>query len=128
MSRPMKGYIYLAVPYSHKDPVVRMHRYHAVCLAAAKLMEMGYVIFSPITHTIPIESYVKEDMKLDHSFWMEQDLPILAKAAGLFILTLPGWKTSSGVQEEIEFAQEHHIPYQCVSYKDCLKKRIVWDY
>jgi len=86
--KPNTGYGYLAVPYSHSDPEIQAQRYQKVCKAAAKLMEAGFIIFSPITHTIPLEELVKPATKSDHEFWMRQDLPVLAQAAYMFVLTL----------------------------------------
>jgi len=125
--QPLKGYGYLAVPYSHPDPAVQAQRYHKVCTAAAKLMEQGFIIFSPITHTIPLENLVAPAIKASHGFWMNQDLPVLFKASYMLVLTLPGWKTSKGVLEEIACAEEWGIPFQLISYKDVMKGRVVWE-
>ena len=48
--------IYLASPYSHPDAVVREQRFRDVCLAAARLIRAGQIVFSPIAHSHPIAS------------------------------------------------------------------------
>ena len=44
------SFIYLATPYSHKDPQVRQNRYEHACKVAGKLMEEGNLVFCPIAH------------------------------------------------------------------------------
>lgn len=50
----MKPLIYIAVPYSHKEESVRLARFESVNRAACFLMNKGYHVFSPISHTHPI--------------------------------------------------------------------------
>ena len=45
---------YLATPYTDKDPLVKQERFQKVNKVAAKLIERGEIIFSPISHTHPI--------------------------------------------------------------------------
>ena len=49
--------IYLASPYTHHDPEVRLERYRAVCRAAAGLIRQGRVVFSPIAHSHAITEH-----------------------------------------------------------------------
>ena len=39
--------IYLATPYSHRDPEIRRARFDEVNKIAAKLMCKGYLVFTP---------------------------------------------------------------------------------
>lgn len=75
------------------------------CEAAAKLMEVGHVIFSPIAHSHPIEAYGMGEIK-DANFWLHQDFAILSRCDELYVLMLPGWKESHGVNREIDYANE----------------------
>lgn len=97
--------IYLASPYSHKDPVVRLQRFQMACESAAKLMEEGKVVFSPIAHSHPIEAYGMGEIK-DANFWLHQDFAILSRCDEMYVLMLDGWKESYGVNREIDFANE----------------------
>ena len=106
------GYSYLASPYTHPDPEIRLKRYEASCKAAAKLMKKGYAIFAPIAHSHPIEAHFDKPEGFD--FWMAQDLPILQGADRLIVLTLPGWKKSKGVAREIQEAEEIGMPIEYV--------------
>ena len=47
-----KTLVYLAVPYSHPDTAIRELRFYEANVAAAKLMQVGWLVFSPISHTL----------------------------------------------------------------------------
>ena len=96
--------IYLASPYSHPEPAVMELRYRAVCRCAGRLMREGHIVFSPIAHS---HSIAKEcGIPPDLGFWMRQDEPMIGLASELWIYTIPGWKTSLGVLEELRIAYD----------------------
>lgn len=103
------SFIYLASPYSHKCPEVRKKRVTEVAKVAARIMDSGSVVFSPVVHGHCIEMIGFTDPK-SHEFWMEQCLGMLSMAKELHVLCLSGWKVSSGVSIEIKFAQDNNIP------------------
>lgn len=109
----MNGYIYLASPYSHPDPAVRIVRFQAACHAAAQLMEAGAAVFCPIAHSHPIAEAMN-GKHTDHEFWMKQDLPLLHRADGICVLMLDGWLDSRGVQHEIDYALANNIPVKYI--------------
>jgi len=96
--------IYLAVPYSHPDRRIREQRYYEVTKFAGELMQEGYLVFSPITHSHPIACHV--DLPKDFEFWERFCLEILKRCDELWVLCLPGWTTSVGVRAEIAKAKE----------------------
>ena len=61
--------IYLAIPYSYNPE----ESFRIANEVAAELMEEGYVVFSPISHSHPICHFVKEENKISHEFWLRQD-------------------------------------------------------
>jgi hypothetical protein len=93
--------IYLASPYSHRDPAVRQHRFDAVCRVAAELIRHGAVVYSPIVHGHPLCRY---DLPTDWAFWQEYDLAFLKKCDRIVVLRLDGWQESVGVRAEVEAA------------------------
>lgn len=101
--------LYLASPYTSEDQDEQRMRYHQACRAAAKLMEQGHVVFSPIAHSHGIARFIENH---DHNFWMEQDLPFLEHADRLIVLTLPGWEKSRGIKQEIALAKAKDIPIE----------------
>lgn len=106
------SFVYLASPYSHSDPQVKVDRYKKVCKKASELMHTGEAIFSPIAHSHAIEM---EDGKVESgAYWMKQDLPILRYAKKLMVYCLPGWLESQGVALEINFAKSLDIPIEYI--------------
>ena len=109
------SFVYLASPYSHADPDVRLSRYDKACEKAARLMEQGYSVVSPIAQSHNIAFSLPEEIMLHHDFWMHQDLPIVECASEVIVLTLFGWEESKGVKAEIRHAKDIAIP---VEYHD----------
>jgi hypothetical protein len=108
-----KDLIYLACPYSSPDPAVREQRFHAVNRAAARLMEQGDLIFSPISHSHPIA--IDGGLPKDWGFWERYDRAILGCCRTLIVLCLPGWEQSVGVQAEIKIAKELGLDIEYIS-------------
>ena len=110
------GYEYLASPYTHPDANIRAARYRSVVAATAYLMLEGRVIFSPIAHSHNIELCMSAQQS--GSFWKRQDMPLLLNASRLVVLTLDGWKESSGLKWEIETAKEIGIPVEMMDWDE----------
>ena len=111
-------YTYLACPYSHPNPATRELRTRIADDYAARLMAAGHRVFSPLSHSHRVAEFLPTELLMDHDFWMKQDLPILAGASLMVILTLEGWTTSKGIAEEIEFAEARSIPVVHMSLYD----------
>lgn len=97
--------VYLAAPYSHKNPDVREARATVIGQMCAKLMLEGNVVFSPITHShalidvIPFEERTWE-------FFKWQDFSHIETCQELIVFCIPGWEDSRGVKDEISKARE----------------------
>lgn len=105
---------YLASPYTpHKGESVE-ERCRAAKIAAAKLMQAGHAVFSPIAHSHYIADHLPAHLRVDHDFWMAQDLPVLRACTRLVVLRLPGWERSRGVAREIEEAAKLGIPVEYI--------------
>lgn len=102
--------IYLAAPYSSDSELEKHWRFNCVNKKAAELMEKGYQVFSPISHSHPISNYVSTENNMSHDFWLRQDFWILEICNELHILQLDGWIESKGVRAEIKKANELNIP------------------
>jgi hypothetical protein len=94
---------YLASPYSHPDAAVREARFQAVCEAAARLMQDGRHVLSPIAHSHPIAAY---GLPTDWSYWEASARRHIEQCDELLVLMLDGWDHSVGVRAEIEIARE----------------------
>jgi hypothetical protein len=95
--------IYLASPYSHPDPAVRQDRFERVCKVAARMMERGEVVFSPIAHTHPIA--MKGNLPTDWEYWKKVDEEFIKACSKLGVLMLDGWEDSEGIEEEMKLAR-----------------------
>jgi hypothetical protein len=98
--------IYLATPYSHKGLLgrwVMWMRFRIVTRIAAKIMQKGYNVFSPITLTHPIARLGNID-QIDHEFWLKMDKWYVDRCDELWVVMLDGWKDSAGVKREIGWA------------------------
>lgn len=111
------SYIYLACPYSHHDPDVRMARVLAADQAAGILMDKGHIVYSPISHGARAAEFMKTD-PCSQRFWLRQCWPFLIGANGVHVLTLPGWTFSKGVRLEVEAAWAIGIPVCTISPQD----------
>jgi hypothetical protein len=108
-----KTFLYLACPYSHKDPGIRHDRFTRVTKAAGVLMEKGHVVYSPITHGHPI--VLQHDLPTDFEFWSKLNHAFLKHSHTLLILMLEGWRESKGIQDEITIALNLQIK---IKYRD----------
>ena len=106
--------IYLASPYSDPDPAVRQARFEAVCREAARLIEQGIVVFSPIAHSHPICIHGGLDPD-DLGLWMGFDGWFLRAAGEVCVLMLAGWLESKGVAAEVRMAKALRKPVTYVN-------------
>ena len=105
---------YLASPYSHPESSVRDERTRQATEAAAVIMvKQGDIVFSPLTHSVPIDQYIRKQygMEFGYEVWVQKvDLHILNKCSALYVLLLKGWDSSKGVRMEIDHAVKNGIP------------------
>lgn len=97
--------IYLCAPYTTDDKALLISRVVEINMKAAQLMDQGYNVFSPISHSHFIADFTKADA-LDHDFWLNQDLPFIEWCEEVWIYCLPGWEESRGIKREIEHAEK----------------------
>lgn len=78
--------VYLATPYSHKDPNIRQS--HPITLAGG--------------------------LPLGWEYWEEYDRIILSVCSKVLVFCQNGWEKSTGVAAEIKIANELGIPVEYV--------------
>jgi hypothetical protein len=114
--------IYLASPYSARlndgepDRDLMYIRFQDVCRVAAMLMNLGYVVFSPIAHSVSIAAHL--DNHLDAEFWLKQDFPLIHWCDELWMLMLDGWDQSKGMAREQEYAERLCKPIRFLKMED----------
>ena len=94
--------IYLASPYSDPDPHVRVQRYYSAMECTAALLNRGAIVYSPIVHFH--ELAIRHSLPTDAAWWQRQNEGMLSLVEALYVLAIPDWKTSLGVQAEIKWA------------------------
>lgn len=88
--------IYLASPYSG-TPAERMSRYHQALSFTERHLLRGKIIFSPIVYGHPFADSVGTSA----AAWKDFNAEMMDLASAFWVLTIPGWRESKGVQQEI---------------------------
>jgi hypothetical protein len=103
---------YLAVPYTYKHrdkrivEIVQRFRFELATRAMGWLINTyGWNVFSPITHSHPVH-VMCPDVRGDWEFWKKIDTEYLQISQRIVVLTVPGWRKSTGVTAEIEIANQ----------------------
>lgn len=108
------AYIYLASPYTDKNPLVRQTRYNQVAQTVVQLLNKNIFVYSPIVHCHEIAK--RYSLPKDFKFWQNYNYAMLRQAAALHIVKLEGWEDSEGVKSEVRYALEHGIPVAHLPY------------
>ena len=108
--------IYLAAPYSHRFRLIRYLRYRRTNRVAATLIKQGHIVFSPLSHSVPISRYLGNAN--DSGFWVEQDLSHIDWCEAFYILRLWGWGKSAGIKREYAVAMRLKKIISRIDYGD----------
>lgn len=95
-------FIYLASPYSHPDPDIRLTRYRQTMSVVAEKLNQRVWLYSPIVHCHELSLYHK--LPYDFNFWRGYNEAMIESAAAVAVLKLSGWEDSVGVKGEVRFA------------------------
>lgn len=120
----MSGFYYLSQPYNGSE-AEKQFRYEAGAKMCLALLEKGLSVFSPIVHNHNLLAYADQfSVEKRRALFLPFDLTMLDRAKGMFILTLPGWEASYGVQMEIDFCQKKQKPMHYFSDPAILLKTL----
>lgn len=96
--------IFLAGPYGHADRDVVERRFHDANKVAAKIARSGAAVFSQISMSHPINSYLADLGKSGiGSLWTPIDRVFMDAMNEIIVIDGPGWEESAGVKREAEF-------------------------
>jgi len=120
-----RGFYYFAHPYTCRDKDGKFvsegeqANFELCNQRAAKLIEMGYNIYSPISHTHPIHRASPVFLaRHEHEAWYDLDNEFIAKTQFDGIILAPGWEKSTGCKNEREqFGSRGLI---AIEYEDAL--------
>jgi hypothetical protein len=106
--------IYLASPYSHIDPEIELVRYRQITNIAGRLIDKGVVLFAPITQSVAVVKYSRVNSR-GFDYWEKFDKEFVSLSDEVWVVVMPGWRESVGVQEEIRYAESLGKPvrYLC---------------
>lgn len=114
--------IYLASPYSHKDPVIVKTRFLLVEQCCAALIADGKFVWSPIVHSH--EMTAKYGLRTDAEFWKAYNFDFMRRADAMYVLNIEGWQESKGIMMEIKLAEEMNLPSYFVSPEGDIQEQL----
>ncbi len=114
----MPTMIYVSAPYtSDSRPFIYNEmlqiRFEIIAKYTAQLCKQGHTVQSPVVlgHTL---CCFDSNMPKDYGFWGSQSLDSLKLCDELHVLSIRGWKKSTGVIDELRVAAEMGIPCKVV--------------
>jgi nucleoside 2-deoxyribosyltransferase len=112
-----EGILYLAAPYTHPDVEIRRQRVKIVNAAAARIIRLGRIVFSPLTMTHPLDVLLAgKNETLGSDYWVKFDEAFMEFCSDIAVLCLDGWKESSGVAREIRFFLDRKRPVHYLEF------------
>jgi len=111
---------YLGLPYSSADPLLEDWRAEVSNMVAVDLTQRGRIIFAPISAW----HHLARKYKLPGTFeyWLRLDEEFIKVSKKLLIITLPGWRESTGVTEEIKLAKKYYVPIEYIDPEPYIKE------
>jgi hypothetical protein len=111
--------IYLAIPYTFNAE----RSFKIANKVAARLMNEGGIVFSPITHSHPIADELDESLRYSQEFWLKQDLAFLRMCDRVALVKIGEngadlIANSKGVQTELKVAYELGLPIHYIEYNE----------
>jgi len=103
--------IYLAQPYTHKDPDIMELRYKAALRIVADYTRMEFLIYSPIVHYHNVAKH--HNLPCHFDFWRELNLAAISRCTEVWVLPLKNWEKSLGVKAEVKHAEQ---AYKQITY------------
>jgi Domain of unknown function (DUF1937) len=111
--------IYLACPYTHPDRIVRENRFKLATIAAADLIRQGYIVYSAITMTHPLDVVLAGNTNtLGSDYWVQFDEAFMAVCTEMVVLQIEGWEQSRGIRREIDYFQSRGKPIRFLPAND----------
>lgn len=105
-----KGLYYLAVPYQGSEEE-KKYRTELSLKATVEFLRQGISLFAPVIYVNKIaEELNLPSLEKRREVIMPYLFEFLTVSKGLILITIDGWQQSWGVQQELKFCHEAHIP------------------
>lgn len=117
----MNKKIYLAIPFSKIEEL----SFACANEVAAILIKEGHFVFSPISHSYPIEQTAL--VESTYSLWLRLDKAFVDWAEEIWVINIIGHDgmrlitNSRGVQQEMKWAEEQNKPVIRINYNPNIK-------
>lgn len=98
--------VYLATPYS-KYPEGHAAANVMACRIAARMMDKGVAVYSPIAHGYGIALHAREDgidLSDGADSWTSVNHAVLTSCDALVVADVEGWQDSAGIRREVDMA------------------------
>ncbi len=122
-----RGMWYFAHPYTCKDKDGNFvsegeeANFNLCNFRAAELLDHGYNIYAPISHTHPIYRASPNMLsRQEHELWYQLDNEFIDKTDWDGIILAPGWEKSSGCRAEKERIEARGL--QVLLYADIVRE------
>ena len=112
-----RGLWYFAHPYTCRDNDGNFvfegeEANFQICnIRAGELLNLGYNIYSPISHTHPIHRASPSMLaRHEHELWYQLDNEVIDSTNWAGIILAPGWENSSGCKAEKDKIEAKGLP------------------
>lgn len=112
----MTRLVYLATPYS-KHPAGLECAHKQACKAVAALLRRKVAAYSPIAHGHPVALHGGLD-PLDHAIWLPFDQHMMDVCGELWIVQMPGWDDSYGIEQERKYFAGQGKPIRWLTWPE----------
>lgn len=106
--------IFLSCPYSSELPTKPSERVDDYLIVDTLLMRQGIHTVGALHKLFNQKILGDEEMDVTWEYWKEYTYELMDSCHELYVLCVDGWKTSKGVQDEIEHAQSNDQPIKYV--------------
>ncbi|MBI2707288.1 MAG: DUF1937 family protein [Proteobacteria bacterium] len=105
-----KGLYYLAIPYQGSEEE-KKYRTEFSLKVTTEFLRQGIHLFSPVIYVNKIaEELGLSSLEKRREIIMPYLFDFLKVSKGLILIKIDGWQKSWGVQQELKFCREAHIP------------------
>lgn len=102
-------FVFVAAPYTHKDPVIREKRIDLINEGLSKLILLypDWLFINPLfMHYVALKN---PNIPTDYTFWKRRSHALIKKCDIFLVMdNIKGFMNSKGLADEISFFQETH--------------------